>query len=247
MTAASAVSRDGSWTIGSAITSAASILVSHFVPFVATALIAGLPNVLFGLLVGVASRSLLTITGLANLLVNLAVLVLVIQTLVYGTVQALRGRNVSIGDCLAQGLRRLPVGLAVGFLAYLGILLGAILLIVPGLILFTMWAVALPANTVEGTGVVASLGRSRALTRGRRWRVFGAILVPTLISVVTSWLLIGVFFGLSGVASPTFQIVSWVVHAIEQAFSVCVFATLYYYLRRDKEGVDIEQLAAVFD
>src|ERR1700760_3693978 len=204
MTAASAVGRDVSWSIGSAITSAASILVSPFVPFVATALIAGLPNVLFGLLVSGISRSLLTATGLANLLVNLAVLILVIQTLVYGTVQALRGRTVSIGDCLAQGLRRLPVGLAVGFLAYLGILLGAILLIVPGLILFTMWAVALPANTVEGTGVVASLGRSRELTRGRRWRVFGAILVPTLISLVTSWLLAGVFFGLRGVSSPTF-------------------------------------------
>jgi hypothetical protein len=247
MTAASTVGRDGSWSIGSAITSAASVLVGHFVPFVATALIASLPNVLFGLLVGGASPSLLTLTGIANLMVNLAVLVLVIQTLVYGTVQALRGQKVSIGDCLAQGLRRLPVGLGIGFLAYISIALGMILLLVPGLILFTMWAVALPANTVEGTGVVASLGRSRALTRGRRWRVFGAIMVPTLISAVTSWFLFGIFFGLHGVASPTSQVVSWGVHAVEQAFSVCVFATIYYYLRRDKEGVEIEQVAAVFD
>ena len=127
------------------------------------------------------------------------------------------------------------------------IALGMILLLVPGLILFTMWAVALPANTVEGTGVVASLGRSRALTRGRRWRVFGAIMVPTLISAVTSWFLFGIFFGLHGVASTTSQVVSWGVHAVEQAFSVCVFGTLYYHLRRDKEGVDIEQVAAVFD
>jgi hypothetical protein len=247
MTAASAVGRGWAWSVGSTIESAASILVRHFVPFVATALIAGLPNVLFGLLIGVASRSLLTVTGIASMVISLAVLVLVIQTLTYGTVQALRGSKVSIGDCLMQGLRSLPVGMGVGFLAYIGMVLGMILLIVPGFILFTMWSVALPAAIVERTGVVGALGRSRQLTSGRRWRVFGTILIPILISIVTSWLLIGVVFGLRGLTSSTFQIVSWLISSIEQAFSVCVFATLYYHLRRDKEGVDIEQVAAVFD
>lgn len=247
MTAASAVGRDWAWSIGSAIEAAASILVRHFVPFVATALIAGLPNVLFGLLIRVGSRGLLTVTGIAGMVINLAVLVLVIQTLTYGTVQALRGGKVSIGDCLMHGLRSVPVGIGIGFLAYIGIVLGTLLLIVPGVILFTMWSVALPAAIVERTGVVGALGRSRQLTSGRRWRVFGTILVPILISIVTSWILIGVIFGLRGVTSSTFQIVSWFISSIEQAFTVCVFATLYYYLRRDKEGVDIEQVAAVFD
>lgn len=247
MTAASAVGRDWAWSIGSAIEAAASILVRHFVPFVATALIAGLPNVLFGLLIRAGSRGLLTVTGIAGMVINLAVLVLVIQTLTYGTVQALRGGKVSIGDCLMHGLRSVPVGIGIGFLAYIGIVLGTLLLIVPGVILFTMWSVALPAAIVERTGVVGALGRSRQLTSGRRWRVFGTILVPILISIVTSWILIGVIFGLRGVTSSTFQIVSWFISSIEQAFTVCVFATLYYYLRRDKEGVDIEQVAAVFD
>lgn len=247
MAVASAGSRDWSWSIGSVIEAAASILLRHFVPFVITALIAGFPNVVYWYLIGRgASTSLLTITGAVSLVVNTAAMIFVIQTLTYGTVQALRGRSVSIGDCLIQGGRRLPVGIVVGFLAYVGIVLGAVLLIVPGVILFTMWAVALPANTVERTGVLASLSRSQELTRGRRWRVFGTILVPILISAVTSWILLGIF-GLRGIGLQTFQLVSWLVHAVEQAFSVCVFATLYYYLRRDKEGVDIEQVAAVFD
>lgn len=247
MTAVSAVGDGRTWSIGSAIEAAASVLARHFAPFVATALIAALPSLLFGLLVGVGSRGLLTITGIVSMVINLAVLTLVIQTLTYGTVQALRGSKVSIGDCLMQGLRNLPVGMGVGFLAYLGIVLGTILLIVPGLILFTMWSVALPAAIVERTGVFRARGRSRDLTSGRRWRVFGAILIPILISIVTSWILIGLVFGLRGVTSTTFQIVSWLVSSVEQAFSVCVFATLYYYLRRDKEGVDIAQIAAVLD
>ena len=210
-------------------------------------MIAALPSVLFGLLAGGGSRSLLTITGIVSMVINLAVLTFVIQTLTYGTVQALRGSKISIGDCLMQGLRNLPVGMGVGFLAYIGIVLGMILLIVPGFILFTMWSVALPAAIVERTGVPRALGRSRQLTSGRRWRVFGTILIPILISIVTSWILIGLVFGLRGVTSTTFEIVSWLISSVEQAFSVCVFATLYYYLRREKEGVDIEQIAAVFD
>jgi hypothetical protein len=246
MTAAS-TGGDSTWSIGSAISTAGAVLVGHFVPFVATALIAAFPNVLFWLLVGRgAATGVLTTTGIASIVVSMAVTVLIIQTLTYGTVQALRGRKVPIGDCLVEGLRRLPVGIAVGFLAYLGIVLGMVLLIVPGFIVLTMWSVALPANTVERTGVLASLSRSSELTRGRRWRTFGTIIVPVLITLVTSWLLIGLF-GLRGLNSETFQLVSWIVNAVEQAFSVCVFATLYYYLRREKEGVDIEQVAAVFD
>ncbi len=247
MTAVTAVGRGWTWSIGSALEAAASILFRHFVPFVVVALVAGFPNVVYWFLVGRgAPLSYLTIGGVVSLVINTIGWIFVIQTLVYGAVQALRGRSVSIGDCLLQGARRLPVGIAVGFLAYIGILLGTALLIVPGVILFTMWSVALPANTVERTGIVASLARSRELTRGRRWRVFGTIIIPLLLSALTSWLLIGIF-GLAGVASPTFQIVSWAIHGIEQAFSVCVFATLYYYLRRDKEGVEIEQVASVFD
>jgi len=247
MTVASAVGRDWSWSIGSAIEAAASILLKHFVPFVITALIAGFPNLVYWYLIGRGtSLSVLTITGMVSVVVNTAAMIFVIQTLTYGTVQALRGRRVSIGDCLIQGGRRLPVGIVIGFLAYVGIVLGAVLLIIPGIILFTMWSVALPANTVERTGILASLSRSQELTRGRRWRVFGTILVPIVLSAVTSWILLGVF-GFRAVGLQTFQIVSWLVHGVEQAFSVCVFATLYYYLRRDKEGVDIEQIAAVFD
>ena len=248
-TAVGAAGQGWTWSIGSAIEAAASVLLRHFVPFVVTALIASFPNVVYWYLIGRGtSLSVLTITGLASMVVNTAALIFVIQTLTYGTVQALRGRSASIGDCLIQGARRLPAGIVIGFLAYLGIVLGTVLLIVPGLILFTMWSVALPANTVERTGILASLARSRDLTSGRRWRVFGTIIIPVLISLVTSWILVGVFgFGLRGMASLTFQIVSWAIHGVEQAFSVCVFATLYYYLRREKEGVDIEQIASVFD
>src|SRR5262249_54450230 len=158
--------------------------------------------------------------------------------LTYGTVQALRGRQVSIVDCLRQGLRRLPVALGVGLVAYVGILVGVILLIVPGIIVLCMWAVSLPIATVERTGVFGSLSRSSPLTRGRRWRVLGTILLPVVIIAAVSLAFFGIF-GLEGMASPVVRILQWVIGGLEQAFNVCVFATLYYFLRREKEGVDI--------
>jgi hypothetical protein len=231
------------WSVGSVIGTAVSTLFGHFVPFVGTALVASLPSLLFAIVVP-ASK----VQSIVDLVINEIVAV----TLVYGAVQALRGRQVPMSECLSQGLSRLGAALGVAILAGLGIAFGMVLLIVPGLILATMWAVAIPIAVVEKMGVTASLSRSAALTRGRRWRVFGAVFVAGLLAVLVGAAISGSVGGLayaaSGRGSSTVIVaVSWAVGAIFQAFNACVVATLYYFLRRDKEGVDIHQIAAVFD
>jgi hypothetical protein len=168
-------------------------------------------------------------------------------TLVYGSMQALRGRRVTVGECLSQGMKRLGAALGVAILSGIGIALGMCLLLVPGLILAAMWAVAIPVAVIEERGVTASLSRSQELTRERRWRVFGAYLVAGLITVLGGAIVGGVAGVLAGVQSTLFLAAVWAFVALSQAFTACVVATLYYYLRRDKEGVDIEQIAAVFD
>src|SRR6185503_20950599 len=132
-------------------------------------------------------------------------------------------------------------------IAGIGIAIGMVLLVVPGLILATIWAVAIPSAVVERTGVFASLSRSVDLTRERRWRSFGAILVAGLITIVIAAVIGGLAVVIGGVQSVSFAVVLWAITAISQAFSACVVATLYYNLRREKEGVGIEQIAQVFD
>ena len=56
-------------------------------------------------------------------------------------------------------------------------MIGFILIIVPGLILITIWSVAAPVVVLENPGVFAALRRSRELVRGNGWQVFGVILV----------------------------------------------------------------------
>ncbi len=247
MTAMDAGGRGADWGVGSAIGTAGSALFGHFVPFVGTALVAALPGLLFTLLVPNG--------GFIASIVNMIVSQIVTVTLVYGTVQVLRGRQVSIGECLSQGLRHLGAAIGVGIVAGLAIGAASLLLIVPGLILYTMWAVAIPAATIEGTGVTGSLSRSVELTSGRRWRVFGAIFVAGLITVLVVVVgaaiveggAVAVGGGDAATSGGAAEIVIWAVTAVAQAFTACVIATLYYFLRREKEGVDINQIAAVFD
>ncbi len=71
-----------------------------------------------------------------------------------------------------------------GVLAGIGVLIGFILLIVPGLFLLTIWAVIVPAIVIDRTGVMGSFGRSRELVRGSGWQVFGVIVVLFLLQLV---------------------------------------------------------------
>ena len=69
-------------------------------------------------------------------------------------------------------------------LAGIGIAIGLALLIVPGLILLTIWCLIVPVIVLEGAGVGASFGRSRQLVRGHGGPVFGTIILVFLLLIV---------------------------------------------------------------
>jgi hypothetical protein len=226
------------WSVGSVIGTAFSTVFGNFVPFVGLALLIGLPSLL------------LTLAGVPEIVKTVVDLVLgqvVTITLIYGTVQSLRGNKVGISEALSQGMSRLPAAIGVAILAGLGIGLGMILLIVPGLFLMTMWAVAIPSAVIEKTGVGASFTRSASLTEGRRWRVFGAIVVSWIVIMAITMAIAFALVGASGGAGSVVFIVLWVVGAVLQAYMSSLSGVLYYFLRRDKEGADIETIASVFD
>src|SRR5579871_3822002 len=59
----------------------------------------------------------------------------------------------------------------------IGIGIGFVLLIVPGVVLFLMWALAIPVAVLEDAGLGESVSRSRELTAGHRARVFAIYLL----------------------------------------------------------------------
>jgi hypothetical protein len=89
--------------------------------------------------------------------------------------------DLSIPDTLQKVRPRVAPLLGAGVLAGLGVALGLVLLIVPGLILLTWWSVIVPVVVLERVAAMESFGRSRELVRGYGWKVFGVIVLTVLI------------------------------------------------------------------
>ena len=107
------------------------------------------------------------------------------------------------------------------------------------------WFVGLPACLVERLGPWTSLRRSRELTKGYRGKVFALALLLPVVNVGSSRVILPVLTALAGpIVGLTGQLI-WT--GVTVAFIGIVFAVTYYDLRVIKEGVDIEQITAVFD
>ncbi|MFO1056734.1 MAG: hypothetical protein U1E53_07165 [Dongiaceae bacterium] len=162
---------------------------------------------------------------------------------VYVAVQAMRGRRVRLGETLGASLPRVIPVLLLTILSTILIGLASLLLLIPGLMVLTMTFVAEPACVAERRGPIASISRSAELTRGYRWQVFGLILLIMILQGIVG-AVIG--YALRGVGGLPAQIVNAVWNALTLAFGSVACAVVYHDLRVIKEGVDIEQIAAVF-
>jgi hypothetical protein len=95
-------------------------------------------------------------------------------------------RDFSVGDLFSAAAPYIGTLLLNGILAGIAITIGLVLLIVPGLILITIWSVIAPSIVVEDRGVIEAFGRSRELVRGNGWNVFGVIVLAFLIVIAVS-------------------------------------------------------------
>lgn len=106
-----------------------------------------------------------------------------------------RGSVPPIGQLFSTVTPFLGSLILAGLLAGLGIMVGFVLLIVPGLILLTIWSLIAPVIVLERKDAVAALGRSRELVRGNGLTVFGIIVTLTLLAIVVTGVLQAIFSG----------------------------------------------------
>jgi hypothetical protein len=117
---------------------------------------------------------------------------------------------------------------AVSILFGLGLLVGFILLIIPGLILLVIWSVVAPVTVLERPGITSAFGRSRELVRGNGWNVFGVIVIVFVIVFVIS-IVAGI--AASGLGSVGRALVQWVVNSAIAPVTALSAAVLYFSLR----------------
>jgi hypothetical protein len=134
--------------------------------------------------------------------------------------------------------RSLPTLLAVGIAAgvsWVAITLGTLALVVPGLILWAMWAVVAQTAALEGGGWIEALRRSASLTEGHRWHALGVVFVASLIAGVP-WFLLWQVFRHSSTTAPLF-LAGTALQVLVRSFEALIAAILYFDLTaRSREG-----------
>lgn len=188
----------------------------------------------------------------ATVIANIVSTVLLQGVLTRSTVLHLGGRDVDVGASAELALRLLPALIALSLLLGLMIGVGLLLLVFPGLMIYCATLVAVPALIEERPGILASIGRSRDLTRGSRWRIFLiAILFWFFSAAIQS--IVALIGGVSlfdasqpavdplraGIAAGASASLSTMIVAV-------VTAALYVELREVREGATTNELADVF-
>lgn len=173
----------GGFTIGGVFRRMALLLDRHGGPLgVAALVMVGLPALLTVShpLAGHMTEAPAAVPGAGpSSWVSLALLLrLVVQALFDGFVIAtafadMRGEPPNVPAALRAALRALVPLILLELLGILAITLGFLLLVVPGLMLSCAWVVARPAYMAEEPGLFGAFGRSRRLTAGHRWTLFG--------------------------------------------------------------------------
>jgi hypothetical protein len=232
--------------IGGVLARGAGVLSRNLMSFGSLSVLFMLIPFGFGQFMGVGSAAVgeTSVFAIVTLIVLWILLYfLLFATLTHGTICDLRGTPASIRQSLSWGLGLLFPVIGITVIATLGTGLGALLLLVPGLMLMTMWWVAVPAAVVERTGVIESLKRSAELTKGYRWKVFGIIMV-----IYVGQLALEMVIRLLLTAAPIFsQVAGFLVTVAVTAYFAVVTAVAYHDLRVIKEGVGVQDIARVFD
>lgn len=147
-------------------------------------------------------------------------------------------------------------GAAAGFGTVIVLLILVPVMIVALGYIQAIWYVALPACIAEDLDVFESFGRSRALTSGNRWKIFAILLLLNISLLIVFSVVVGAMVPLLSLGDPaalasggTMIILSLAMLCLSIPFGVVYAASLtavYINLRRAKEGVTVNDTAAVF-
>ena len=165
-TSISARFTESDFRVGRVLNRTTSVFSRNFLPFFIVTAIASAPLLVLKGFTDETNPGLTIALALVGVLLAVVLYTLAQAVVLYGAFQDMRGRPVNLNESFKVGMERFfpIVGLAIIVSLLVG--LASILLIVPGLILFTMWFVATPVCVVERLGPNASMRRSTQLTKG---------------------------------------------------------------------------------
>lgn len=212
--------------------------------------------------------------GFVSMIAALVIFVLAFlaqAALVRATVESMNGKQPAVGDCIQIALRSLLPTFGIGIVVFLAMVVaGLIAAFIAALIPFLGWlialaiivatamwvlsiSVAIPVVVQEREGVFGSISRSRQLTKGSRWSIFGLFLIIGIMAVVIQGgfsLVIGFTVasagGISSSGAAAGAVASSLVSSVFSTLISVAIAVTYVELRQVKEGTGVDELAEIF-
>ena len=143
-------------------------------------------------------------------------------------------RDSSLGELFSSVTPVFVPVIVVSILFGIGVAIGFILIIIPGLILLTIWSVVIPVTVVEQPGIFRAFGRSRELVKGNGWQVFGTILLVWILSIVVGAIGFAIAAAIDGVIGA---LVAAIISALIAPITALTAALIYFALLSEKEPV----------
>lgn len=233
-------------TIGSVLDETWTLYTKFFLRFF---LIAGAVFLVLNLLSAIVATSLddeglgIAIAAVVNAAIGIVGYFWVQGALVEAAADVHDGRQeLEFGDVFRRVRPVLGALIVAGLLAGLGIGLGLLLLIVPGLYLLTRWALIIPVIVLEKRRAGESFGRSYELVKGNGWTVFGIVLIVFLLGAIVGGIVSGIlqaalndFLG--------FWLGNTVANAIVTPFFAVALTVVYLQLTAGREAPEAAEPA----
>jgi hypothetical protein len=165
--------------------------------------------------------------------------VFLLQAALVKAVQDVRdGRaDLDLKETLSAALPFVGAVAIASILASIGIAIGFVLIIVPGLILLTFWSLIVPWIVLGGAEAMESFGRSWRTVRGYAWNVFGTYVLTFLILIAAEIVLSLILIALSDAWR---NFISNVVSGTLVAPFIAAVVTLVYYRLTAAHGEQAE-------
>jgi len=231
------------------------VMILAFVPTLIGLIISGV-LIGWGMTIGYSSPQALTgfsgVRFTISTVAQIAVYGITIALLVQLAYDAKLNRPLSIGRYFSPAIRAAFPILVLMTVASLLVGLAMIALVIPGLWVYAVFSVLVPAVVIDRAGFGA-LSRSANLTKEYRWPVLGAIILVGICTVLLNF----VAMFLAGIVAPILgggiigifvsAILLAALNGVAYGLSGISVALIYARLRAIKEGVSVDDLASVFE
>jgi len=190
----------------------------------------------------VSSRSFAAAVAVAIIAAAIGVIISAVlqAAILRGAAEATIGDPVDVEGSYRWGFRHFGSVLLLAVLVGLTVVVGLILLVIPGIIFLVFFSVSVPALVVENRRGTKAMGRSWNLVSGHFWHALAVILVAAIIA--------GIVGGIIGALGGSSWVLRWIFGAIAQIitspFTALVSVLLYLDLRARKEALTADVLRA---